>query len=306
MDSLSPLGNSGGRSKNRAAKQSSKLGGQKWERRHIYRCRFSQNSLLYSQLSGLSSRSYLPRWIDEGTPRGTWVLSRRLTTCCSSISWSINLPPVIRTPLPPPPPPPPQPPQRKERKKCLGLQLMIRRAATRTRSPRMRTGRRHSKTRRRAAPAAASRRMTNLGPAGTGKKGGRRPGAAPPEIITWYLDNSFTLPHVPRRIPKSGMTTFAISRISDIPSCFGLFVTEEILQLVLESTNLEGRRKPGCRGWKEVVVPELMAFLGLLLLVGVYRSRGEATRSMWDAQTGCPVFAATMRAKASQKSLGGF
>ncbi|KAL7402877.1 hypothetical protein ABVT39_021124 [Epinephelus coioides] len=45
------------------------------------------------------------------------------------------------------------------------------------------------------------------------------------------------------------MTTFAINRISNIPSCFGLFVTEEILQLVLESTNLEGRRKPGCRGW---------------------------------------------------------
>ncbi|KAL7373191.1 hypothetical protein ABVT39_000988 [Epinephelus coioides] len=69
------------------------------------------------------------------------------------------------------------------------------------------------------------------------------------EIITWYPDNTLTLPNVPRRIPKSGMTTFAINRISDIPSCFGLFVTEEILQLVLESTNLEGRRKPGCRGW---------------------------------------------------------
>ncbi|XP_029905255.1 piggyBac transposable element-derived protein 4-like [Myripristis murdjan] len=95
-------------------------------------------------------------------------------------------------------------------------------------------------------------------------------------------------------MPKPGMTTFAISRISDIPSCFALFITEEILELVLETTNLERHHKPGCRGWKEVDMPELKAFLGLLLLVGVYHSRREATQSLWEAQTGRPVFAATV------------
>ena len=38
-------------------------------------------------------------------------------------------------------------------------------------------------------------------------------------------------------------------------------------------------------------------YFGLLLLAGVYRSRGEATRSLWDEQTGRHIFRATISCK---------
>ncbi len=37
-----------------------------------------------------------------------------------------------------------------------------------------------------------------------------------------------------------------------------------------------------------------MGFRGLLILAGVYRSRGESTLSLWDAQTGQAIFRQTM------------
>ena len=42
---------------------------------------------------------------------------------------------------------------------------------------------------------------------------------------------------------------------------------------------------------------DLRTYVGLLILVGVYRSRGEATASLWDAESGRTVFRATMPLK---------
>ncbi|XP_029687838.1 piggyBac transposable element-derived protein 4-like [Takifugu rubripes] len=42
---------------------------------------------------------------------------------------------------------------------------------------------------------------------------------------------------------------------------------------------------------------DLQAYLGLLILAGVYRSRGEAAASLWDAESGRPIFRATMPLK---------
>ena len=39
---------------------------------------------------------------------------------------------------------------------------------------------------------------------------------------------------------------------------------------------------------------DLRTYVGLLILVGVYRSRGEATARLWDAESGRTVFRATM------------
>lgn len=39
---------------------------------------------------------------------------------------------------------------------------------------------------------------------------------------------------------------------------------------------------------------QLDAYMGLLLLVGVYRSCNEATASLWDSESGRPIFRATM------------
>ncbi|KAE8280226.1 hypothetical protein D5F01_LYC20780 [Larimichthys crocea] len=42
---------------------------------------------------------------------------------------------------------------------------------------------------------------------------------------------------------------------------------------------------------------DLHAYMGLLILAGVYRSRGEATASLWDAESGRAIFRATMSLK---------
>ena len=42
---------------------------------------------------------------------------------------------------------------------------------------------------------------------------------------------------------------------------------------------------------------DLRAYVGLLILAGVYRSPGEAAASLWDAESGRPIFRATMPLK---------
>ena len=42
---------------------------------------------------------------------------------------------------------------------------------------------------------------------------------------------------------------------------------------------------------------DLRAYVGLLILAGVYRSRGEVTASLWDTESGRAIFRATMPPK---------
>lgn len=46
--------------------------------------------------------------------------------------------------------------------------------------------------------------------------------------------------------------------------------------------------------WKNLNVDIFQAYIGLLLLAGVYRSHGEATKGLWDKETGRNIFRATM------------
>lgn len=85
-----------------------------------------------------------------------------------------------------------------------------------------------------------------------------------------------------------GPTRYAISRIHDVASSFDLFFTPDMIQLIVQMTNLHGRRSVS--GWSDVDAQEIRAYMGLLILAGVYRSKGESTRSLWDDQTGRPVF----------------
>ncbi|XP_041850284.1 uncharacterized protein LOC121645717 [Melanotaenia boesemani] len=118
-------------------------------------------------------------------------------------------------------------------------------------------------------------------------------------MISWAPTEAETLPYTPSRCLAEGPTDYARRRIHDIQSCLELFVTEEILQLVLGYTNLDGQRTDG-EGWEDISMMELKAFIGLLILVGVYRSRDETTRSLWAEGTGRAIFKATM----SQKKFG--
>ncbi|XP_038553198.1 piggyBac transposable element-derived protein 4-like [Micropterus salmoides] len=102
--------------------------------------------------------------------------------------------------------------------------------------------------------------------------------------------------------PPPGPTPYALSLVSDIPSAFELFFTRAIRALVLEMTNLHAERTSyGLRNpwWKAGMgEAELRAYAGLLILAGVYRSRGEAAASLWDAESGRSIFRATMPLKA--------
>ncbi|XP_061910058.1 uncharacterized protein LOC133654077 [Entelurus aequoreus] len=93
-----------------------------------------------------------------------------------------------------------------------------------------------------------------------------------------------------------GPTRYAASHAHDIVSTFYLFITPAIEKIILEMTHLEGFRKYGDR-WKKMDETDLQAYLGLLILAGVYRSRGEAATSLWDAESGRPIFRATMPLK---------
>ncbi|XP_027132677.1 piggyBac transposable element-derived protein 4, partial [Larimichthys crocea] len=94
-----------------------------------------------------------------------------------------------------------------------------------------------------------------------------------------------------------GPTVYAASNVRDIVSAFRLFLTPEIDKIILEETNREGFRKYGKNSWKRMDEIDLHAYMGLLILAGVYRSRGEATASLWDAESGRAIFRATMSLK---------
>ncbi|XP_038584333.1 piggyBac transposable element-derived protein 4-like isoform X2 [Micropterus salmoides] len=114
--------------------------------------------------------------------------------------------------------------------------------------------------------------------------------------IVWSPTHYETLRYTPYKVLTPGPTRYAISRISTVKSCFDLFMTEEIIQLVLDMTNLHGRRST--TDWKDIDATDLQAYFGLLILAGVYRSRNEDTRSLWDDHTGRAIFRATMSHRA--------
>lgn len=104
--------------------------------------------------------------------------------------------------------------------------------------------------------------------------------------------------HAEQNIVKMtpGPTRYAVSHAQDIVSTFYLFITPAIEKIILDMTNLEGFRKYG-DSWKKMDEIDLQAYLGLLILAGVYRSRGEAAASLWDAESGRAIFRATMPLK---------
>ncbi|KAL4009285.1 hypothetical protein ACER0C_003137 [Sarotherodon galilaeus] len=94
--------------------------------------------------------------------------------------------------------------------------------------------------------------------------------------LTWNPTNAETLRYVPAAIGNTGPTHYATARICDPLSSFLLFVTDEIMLHIVD---------------------ELRAYVGLLILAGVYRSKHESTLSLWNEKSGRMVFRATMSEK---------
>ncbi|XP_067115864.1 piggyBac transposable element-derived protein 4-like [Osmerus mordax] len=116
--------------------------------------------------------------------------------------------------------------------------------------------------------------------------------------IKWSSVPCVTAPPPQRKNTERppGPTAYAVSHARDMVSTFLLFVTPQIERVILDETNREGYLKRG-EEWKFMDATDLRAYLGLLILAGVYKSRGEAAASLWDAQSGRVIFRATMPLK---------
>lgn len=110
--------------------------------------------------------------------------------------------------------------------------------------------------------------------------------------ILWSSTHTETLRYNPAKGMTPGPTHYATARITTLQSCFDLFITEEIIQLLLENTNLHGRRF--VTDWIDFDSTDIQAYIGLLILAGVYKSRNESTRSLWDVENGRSIFRTTM------------
>ncbi|XP_058470744.1 piggyBac transposable element-derived protein 4-like [Solea solea] len=113
--------------------------------------------------------------------------------------------------------------------------------------------------------------------------------------IVWSPTENQTVPYEPDTDDtdlKPGPTLWATSKMHSLESAFDLFITEEIVNVIVEMTNSQGRHK--VPDWRDIDATELRAFIGILLLTGVYKSTNESMRSLWNAETGRSIFRATM------------
>ena len=87
-----------------------------------------------------------------------------------------------------------------------------------------------------------------------------------------------------RRI-QAGPTRTVVTHLQDIKSSIELLIPDTIQKIILDCTNLEVRCVFGER-WKEMDQTHLHIYFGVIFLAGVFKSNGESTESLWDAETG--------------------
>lgn len=79
-----------------------------------------------------------------------------------------------------------------------------------------------------------------------------------PSGLVWSPSHAETQLYIPASTNLvSGPTIYAISRIYDVESSFNLLFTAEMIQLILEMTNLQGRRS--VVSWADVDATEIKA-----------------------------------------------
>lgn len=95
--------------------------------------------------------------------------------------------------------------------------------------------------------------------------------------------------------PAPGVTTFAASRVRSDPvlDCFFLIFSKAMIDTILYETNRHGSKTNGDT-WRDVDSTEMNAFLGLVLLRGVYMASGESVDELWSKDHGRVMFSQTM------------
>lgn len=83
---------------------------------------------------------------------------------------------------------------------------------------------------------------------------------------------------------KPGATRYAVSRINENPvSAFRLFITADIIRIIVENTNIQGRSKYK-DNWIDVDNITIDAYFGFLFLTGVYNAYCQSTIELFDAK----------------------
>lgn len=87
-------------------------------------------------------------------------------------------------------------------------------------------------------------------------------------------------------------------------NAFRLFLSEQIVDIIVRETNRKARavhaewnlaHPEEQKEWTETNDVEMEAFIGLLLLAGMFKSMNESLDELWSSETGRAIFRATMR-----------
>ena len=83
--------------------------------------------------------------------------------------------------------------------------------------------------------------------------------------------------------------------VKDINEAFHLFISDEIIKIVIRETNYKGRSVLGAY-WNEIDQIEINAFFGLLIAGGVMHVQSQPINHLWESQSPfhIPILASTM------------
>lgn len=101
---------------------------------------------------------------------------------------------------------------------------------------------------------------------------------------------------------KPGPTRFATRNVDSPMSAFQLFMRGPILDEIEKWTNTEGRNI-FADSWKNLARDELHCYLGVLILIGVYRAKNEPVSELWNKERGRSVISKACQEIVSNKYL---
>lgn len=121
----------------------------------------------------------------------------------------------------------------------------------------------------------------------------------------WTTESPASRRRGPQDIICNPPGVFREAVVEKLIDAFLKFITPEILDVVVRETNREAEKvthewneehKDNMRTWSRLSTEELAAYIGLLILAGVYRGRLEPIEDLWSQEHGRPIFAAVMSA----------
>ena len=101
---------------------------------------------------------------------------------------------------------------------------------------------------------------------------------------------------------NAGPLQFANRQCSSILDSFLLYMRPSLLETIRNWTNIEGEHVYGSN-WKVLDQKGFMKFLGVMILIGVYKCRSLNTTQLWSKEDGRPIFNEIMSHKRYQQSL---